>query len=371
MMSSMASGRSTATVQGALAVIAMSVALVACSQEGPSKQGGSNQAFTITIDGSSSVYPISEAAGEAFQTAQKGRVRVTVGESGTGGGFRKFCRDEVHVQGASRPILAAEIDACRAAGVNFIELPIAFDALSVVVNPQNPIKEITVADLKKIWEPEAQGRITNWRQVNPSFPDLPLTLYGPGTASGTFDYFTEAVVGKAKSSRSDFQPSEDDNVLVQGLSADRGGLGYFGMAYYIENKERVRALAVSYEGKPAVYPTAEAVQAGQYQPLARPLFIYVNAKALERPPVRAFVDYYLANAATLASQVGFVGLPASAYAVAEERVGQKLVGTGFGGVQDVGGNISEVLARPLVDVIAAAPAAQAAPETPAPATPKK
>jgi phosphate transport system substrate-binding protein len=347
---------------GVAAAAAGVLALTGCGPAAAPNGGGGTQMFTVIVDGSSTVYPISEAAGEAYQRDQAGRVRVTVAESGTGGGFRKFCRDETHVQGASRPILAAEIEACRAAGVSFIELPIAFDALSVVVHPENPLKDISVDDLKKIWAPEAQGQITNWRQVNAAFPDLALSLYGPGTASGTFDYFTEAVVGKAKSSRNDYTPSEDDNVLVQGLSSDKGGLGYFGMSYYTENRARVRALGVSYKGGAPVYPTAETVQSGAYQPLSRPLFVYINAKALNVRPVQAFVDYYLANAAKLATDVGFVPLPANAYQIAADRVAKRQTGTGFGGVQDVGGNIDEVLARPLVD---APPAPTTAPAEPA------
>lgn len=344
-------------MSAALAATVLGVlGLAACSPAGEGGSSGGAQMFTVVVDGSSTVYPISEAAGEAYQRDQAGRVRVTVAESGTGGGFRKFCRNETHVQGASRPILAAEIEACRAAGVTFIELPIAFDALSVVVHPDNPLKDITVDDLKKIWAPEAQGKINNWRQVNPAFPEMSLTLFGPGTASGTFDYFTEAVVGEAKSSRSDYTPSEDDNVLVQGLSSDKGGLGYFGMSYYTVNKTRVRALGVSYKGGAPVYPTAETVQSGAYQPLSRPLFVYINAKALDVRPVQAFVDYYVKNAAKLATDVGFVPLPDNAYQIASERVSKRQIGTGFGGKQDVGGNITEVLARPLVEAPPAAPA---------------
>jgi phosphate transport system substrate-binding protein len=194
------------------------------------------------------------------------------------------------------------------------------------------------------WQP-----ITNWRQVDPSFPDQSIGLYGPGTASGTFDYFTEAIVGKAKASRTDYTPSEDDNVLVQGITSDRGGLGYFGMSYYTANKTRVRALAVSYKGGPAVYPTAETVQSGQYRPLARPLFIYVSAEALDKPPVAAFVNFYLENAPALAAHVGFVPLSARAYDIGKDRVARRMTGTAFGGVQDVAGDIEEVLSRPLLD----------------------
>jgi phosphate transport system substrate-binding protein len=310
-------------------------------------QGRGN--FTVIVDGSSTVFPISEAAGEAFMAANKG-VRVTVAESGTGGGFRKFCRGETHVQGASRPITASEMGNCNNSGVSYIEIPIAFDALSVVVHPSNPIKEISVEDLKKIWQPEAQGRITNWKQVNAAFPDQAMSLYGPGTASGTFDYFTESVVGRAKASRSDYTPSEDDNVLVQGVSDDRGAMGYFGMAYYLANKDKVRALAVKNPKGKFVYPTADAVKKAEYVPLARPIFIYVNASSLGRKPVRDFVNYYLTNGASLAKKVSYVELPANAYQVGLARVAKKETGTAFGGKNDIGASIDEVLSRKLVKV---------------------
>ena len=329
-----------------LAAVA-ALALAGCGQSGQPSQGGKGGVFTVIVDGSSTVYPISEAAGEDFQRKSAGRVRVTVAESGTGGGFRKFCRGETHVQGASRPILAEEMAACKAAGVDYVELPVAFDALSVVVHPENPVQSITVDELKMIWAPEAQSTITNWKQVNPKFPDLPLALYGAGTASGTFDYFTEAVVGKAKSSRSDYTPSEDDNVLVQGISSDKGGLGYFGMAYYTENKERVRALAVSYKGQPPVLPSEATVLAGAYAPLSRPIFIYVSATALNRRPIMEFVTAYLDSAPEFAKSVGYVPLPASAYEVGKARVEGRQIGTAFGGKQDIGDTIEKVLARPL------------------------
>lgn len=310
-----------------------------------------NQVFVVSVDGSSTVYPISEAAAEGYMRDAQVMLRASVGESGTGGGFKKFCRNELHVVGASRPILARELESCRKAGVTFIEIPIAFDALSVVVHPDNPVTEITVDELKTIWAPDSQGKVNRWQDVNARFPDTPLTLYGPGTASGTFDYFTEAVVGKAKASRSDYTPSEDDNVLVQGLSADRGALGYFGMSYYTENKDKVRALAISYKGGPAVYPTAETVQSGAYKPLARPLFIYVNADALRLEPVATFARFYVDNAAKLATQVGFVPLSPRAYDVARQRIDRRLTGTGFNGKQDVGGDIDEILERPLSNAI--------------------
>ncbi len=206
----------------------------------------SQSVSTIKVDGSSTVFPITEAAAEEFQKAQRGRVRVTVGVSGTGGGFKKFCRGETDISGASRPILQKEMDQCKAAGIRYLELPVAYDALTVVVNPQNSwAKNLTVAELKKMWEPGAQGKVNNWNQIRQGFPNAPLKLFGPGANSGTFDYFTEAVVGKSKSSRGDFTASEDDNVLVQGVARDKNALGYFGYAYYAENQNKLKAVPVN------------------------------------------------------------------------------------------------------------------------------
>jgi phosphate transport system substrate-binding protein len=337
-------GRLALGATAALAIAAAAFGVAQAQQKAAAGRG----VFTIIVDGSSTVFPISEAAGEAFQQQMQGRVRVTVAESGTGGGFRKFCRGETHVQDASRPILASEMAACQNAGVRYIELPIAFDALTVVVHPSNPVRSITVDELKKIWAPEAQGRVTNWRQVNPSFPNLALSLYGAGTASGTFDYFTEAVNGKAKASRTDYQPTEDDNVTVQGVSGEDGAMGYFGMSYYLENTSRVRALGISYQGKPPVLPTPQTVENGTYVPLARPIFLYVNVSALSRPPVSQFVNYYLTNADALVRKAKYVPLPASAYQTGLQRVQRRQAGTAFGGKNDIGASITEVLSRPLV-----------------------
>jgi phosphate transport system substrate-binding protein len=302
-------------------------------------------AEVIKIDGSSTVYPITEAVAEEFQKAKKGAVNVTVGISGTGGGFKKFCRGDIDLSDASRPILKKEMEDCKANGIQYIELPVAYDALTVVVNPQNNwVKSLTVAELKKMWEPGAQGRITNWNQINPQWPDAPLKLYGPGADSGTFDYFTEAVVGKSKSSRGDFTASEDDNVLVQGVSRDKGGLGYFGLAYYLENQKKLKAVAID-GGKGPVLPSAQNVENGTYTPLARPIFVYVNTKSLERPEVREFVEYYLANAPKLVKEVKYVPLPADAYKIALEHLKNKKVGTVFGGESDVGLKIEELLKR--------------------------
>ena len=305
------------------------------------------QAFTIQIDGSSTVFPVSEAAAEGFQQQTNGRVRVTVGESGTGGGFRKFCRGETHISDASRPISASEMATCRAAGIQYVEIPVAFDALTVVVHPSNPLRSITVEQLRRIWQPEAQGQINNWRQVDPSFPDMGLTLYGPGTASGTFDYFTEAVNGRSRASRSDYTPSEDDNVIVQGVASNTGAMGYFGLAYYLENRSRLRALNID-SGNGPVEPSVANAENGSYAPLSRPMFIYVNAAALRRPQVQQFVQYYINNAARIANQVGYVPLPASAYQSYLQRAQQRTAGTAFGGRQAIGVTIQEVLARPLI-----------------------
>jgi phosphate transport system substrate-binding protein len=232
----------------------------------------------IKVDGSSTVYPITEAVGEEFQKLHPD-VKVVVGISGTGGGFKKFCNGETDISNASRPILQKEIDTCAQNGIEYIELPVAYDALSVVVNPRNDwVACMTVAELKKIWEPDAQGKITRWNQVRPEWPDAPLNLYGAGTDSGTFDYFTEAIVGKAKASRGDYTASEDDNVLVQGVANDQYALGYFGLAYYFENQDKLKAVAID-NGKGCVLPSEETVRNGTYQPLSRPLFIYVSRKA--------------------------------------------------------------------------------------------
>src|SRR5688572_587081 len=258
--------RSESTVKASPAAVVLIPLAVLLSGCGGSKEAGTAptgaEAPVIRIDGSSTVFPIAEAVAEEFQLDQRGRVRVTVGLSGTGGGFKKLCRGDVHIANASRPILREEMDVCRAAGIGFIELPIAFDAITVVVHPQNDwVKTLSVADLKKIWEPAAQATILRWTQVRPEWPDAPLMLFGPGADSGTFDYFTEAIVGKAKSSRGDFTASEDDNVLVQGVGNDRNALGYFGFAYYTENQSKLKAAPID-NGKGAVLPSAKTVEDG-------------------------------------------------------------------------------------------------------------
>jgi phosphate transport system substrate-binding protein len=316
---------------------------------------------TIKIDGSSTVYPVTEAVAEEYQKAKKGAVKVTVGISGTGGGFKKFVRGEIDISDASRPILAKEMDEAKKNGIEFIELPVAFDALTVMINPKNDwVDQLTVAELKTVWAPEAQGKITSWEQVRETFPDKPLKLYGAGSDSGTFDYFTEAIVGKAKASRGDFTASEDDNVLVQGISTDQNALGYFGYAYYAENKDKLKAVPiVDPKTRKAVLPSEEAVIAGTYQPLSRPIFIYVNKKSLERSEVREFVDFYLKNGADMAKEVKYVPLPGDAYTKGAERVAGMKTGTVFGGEAEVGVTVEELFKRELSNTPKAPAAAPA------------
>ena len=299
----------------------------------------------VKVDGSSTVYPITEAVAEDFQKSKKNAVKVTVGISGTGGGFKKFCRGETDISDASRPITKKEMEDCKAAGIEYMEFPVAYDALTVVVNPKNDwIKSMTVAELKTIWEPGAQGKITSWKQVNPAWPDRPLKLFGAGADSGTFDYFTEAINGKSKASRGDFTASEDDNVLVQGVARDIGSLGFFGFAYYEENKDKLKAVPiVDKEGKPAVAPSIKTVIDGSYQPLARPIFIYVNAKSVDRPEVKEFVEYYMKNAEKLTKEVKYVPLPAKAYDYNLDHFAKRVKGTKFGGENKVGLTIEDLM----------------------------
>ena len=305
------------------------------------------QAQVVKIDGSSTVFPITEGVAEDFQKAKKNAVKVTVGISGTGGGFKKFCRDEIDIANASRPILKKEMEACKAAGVEYYELPVAFDALTVVMNPKNSfLKQITVEELKKMWEPAAQGKITRWNQVNPAWPDAPIKLFGAGADSGTFDYFTEAINGKSKASRGDFTASEDDNVLVQGVSQDVNAIGYFGYAYYAENQARLKAVPiVEKAGKPAVAPSEKSVLDGSYQPLSRPIFVYVNVKSMAKPEVKEFVEYMMKETPKIAKEVKYVPLPAKAYSTNLEHLAKGKKGTVFGGQAEVGITIDELLAR--------------------------
>lgn len=333
------------TMRAATAAIAI-LALGACGGESSAPSAGSS-GEQISIDGSSTVYPLTEAAAEGFTRTARGGARITVGESGTGGGFGKFCRGETQLSNASRPISSEEMAECAAAGVTYIEIPIAFDGISVVVHQSNPVNNITMAQLRQMWEPAAARTITRWNQIDASWPATTLQLFGPGTASGTFDFFTEAVNGKGGASRTDFTPSEDDNVIVQGVIGNPGSVGYFGYAYYEQNRERLKALSID-----GVAPSPESIEAGTYA-LSRPMFVYVNAEALRRPQVRRFVDYYIQNIAELAPRVGYVPLPASAYETYITRIAEGQVGTAFGGHNEVGLSISELVARPLSSEAAA------------------
>jgi phosphate transport system substrate-binding protein len=273
----------------------------------------SDMTGSIKIDGSSTVYPITEAVAEEFRGVSP-KVKVTIGVSGTGGGFKKFSRGETAISDASRPIKQQEADACAANGIQYIAIPIAYDGLAVVANPANDwVDALTVAELKTIWEPAAQDKITNWSQVRKGFPDAKLTLLGPGTASGTFDYFTKAINGKEGASRGDYMPSEDDHVLVQGVAGDKTALGFFGLAYYLENMDKLKLVGVD-AGNGAVLPSIESVKSGSYSPLSRPIFIYVSSKAIVQPEVIEFVEFYLKNAGDLVADVGYIPLPKEEYA---------------------------------------------------------
>ncbi len=318
------------------------VKLAALAVAGAVAAGTGYAQSLVKIDGSSTVFPVTEAVAEEFQKANK-NLRVTVGISGTGGGFKKFCRGETDISNASRPITANEMKNCREAGVQYIELPVAFDALTVVVNKDNPLKEIAIEDLKKMWEPGAQGKVMKWNDANPAMPNAPLALFGPGADSGTFDYFTEAVTGKSKSSRGDFTASEDDNVIVMGVSRNKNALGFFGYAYYEENKDKIKGLPISWKGGKAVAPSGPNVLNGTYQPLSRPIFIYVNAKSLARPEVKAFAEYFMKEAPKLVAEVKYVPLPAKAYEYNLSALQNGRIGTKMGGENKVGLTIEELM----------------------------
>ncbi|MBD2339801.1 PstS family phosphate ABC transporter substrate-binding protein [Calothrix sp. FACHB-156] len=307
----------------------------------------STKVTAIKIDGSSTVYPITQAIAKEFQTTkQQNKSEVVVNFSGTTGGFEKFCAGETDISNASRPILKSEMEACNKNGVRYFELPIAFDALTIAVHPQNNwAKDITVAELKKIWEPAAEGKITRWNQVRASWPDRPLNLYGAGKKSGTFDYFTEATVGKVRASRNDYTASEDDSILVENISKDPNALGYFGYSYYEENQSKLKAVAVN-NGKGAVLPSRQTVEKAQYQPLSRPLFIYANFESSQKKPaVREFLDFYLRNAPKTAIAVGYVPLPDEAYNLDYVHFNKGKVGTVFEGEAELNLTIGELLRK--------------------------
>jgi phosphate transport system substrate-binding protein len=335
----------TRILRHALCVPAV-LALAACGGGRSSEQ--TTATSVVKVDGSSTVFPITEAVAEEFQKTQAG-ARVTVGSSGTGGGFQKFCSGETDISDASRPITAAELDACGKGGIEFIELPIAYDGLVVVVNPKNTwVQSMTVAELKKLWEPAASNKVTHWSHIRDGWPDREIHLFGAGVDSGTFDYFTEVIVGKAKQSRGDYTSSEDDNVLVQGIAGDELALGYFGLAYYEQNKDRLKVVAID-DGKPdngegPIVPSQETVRGGTYRPLSRPLFIYVSTKSFSRPEVKAFTDFYMEKGHTLAREVGYVPLHEREEQLVRERYKAGTKGTMFAGAKP-GQTLESLLAQ--------------------------
>ena len=326
--------------------------LAACGQSAQDARTGgapgSSVSTLVSLDGSSTVFPISEAVAEEFQKVEKG-TKVTVGISGTGGGFQKFCRAETDISDASRPISATEVEACQKAGVEYIELPIAYDGIAITVNPKASwVDKITVAELKTLWAPDAQGKVTKWSQVRKGWPDREIHLFGAGVDSGTYDYFTEAVNGKAKASRGDFTSSEDDNVLVQGIGGDELALGFVPFAYYEANQGKLKLVPIDdgkkENGDGAILPSAQTIKDGTYQPMSRPIFIYVSKKANDKPEVQKFVNYYLTNAEKLVREVGYVPLGADIYKLVSDRYAKKTTGSAFAGKNTVGVTLDQLLA---------------------------
>ena len=309
---------------------------IGCGRGGTDGAPGSAQPQqVIRVDGSSTVYPIAEAVAEEYQRANAGS-KVTVGISGTGGGFQKFCRNEIDIADASRPIKPTEVEACAKSGIAFIELPVAYDGIAVVVNPKNTwATSMTVAELKKLWEPAAQGTIKRWNQIRPDWPDREIHLFGAGVDSGTFDYFTEAIVGKEDQSRGDYTSSEDDNIIVQGVAGDELALGYFGFAYYEENQGKLKLLGIDdgdeTNGSGPIQPSPQTVKDGSYRPLSRPVFIYPTVKALERPEVLGFIDFFLSKGVPLVREVGYIPLADGEYDLVRKRLADRKTGSMFEG----------------------------------------
>lgn len=302
------------------------------------------QTATVTVDGSSTVFPISEAYAEEFQ--KETGTRVTVGLSGTGGGFKKFCRGETDVTGASRPIRGEEIELCKTEKIEYIELPVAMDGLAVIVHPDNTwAKCMTVAELKTMWEVKAQGKINNWKQANAEFPDAPLRLFGAGTDSGTYDYFTLAINGKEHESRGDYTATEDDNITINGVAGDKNALGFLGLAYLEENRNKVKAVAIKQADGSCVEPTVETAGNGKYQPLARPLFMYINKAKLDRPEVLAYSNFMMdpKHGVELVAEVGYVPLPDNAFDMGKAKIAARKTGTFFAGGSKVGVSIQDLL----------------------------
>lgn len=307
------------TAKRRLTLLALALALSACDNKPTAR---------VRIDGSSTVFPITEAVAEEFRN-ERSDIRVTVGVSGTGGGFKKFVLGETDINDASRPIKPSEIAKCKAKSIGFIELPVAYDGLSVVVHPENDwLDYITVEELRAVWKPESA--VKTWKDVRASWPDRPIKLFGAGTDSGTFDYFTEVIVGKARACRSDYTASEDDNVIVTGISGNKDALGFFGFAYYKENKDRLKIAPIKNGEAAPVAPSVESIEDGTYAPLSRPVFIYVSTSAAGRPEVKAFIDFYLDQAPALVGQVGYVALPAALMGQVKARFAALKTGTMFG-----------------------------------------
>jgi len=346
--------QSTGFLAGVLALT-----LAACGGGAPTDEPAADDAATddatgetaeggvegdVLVDGSSTVFPISEAMAEEFMAANPD-ARVTVGVSGSGGGFKKFCAGETDISNASRPIKESEIELCAENDIEYIELPVAYDGLSVVVNTANDWATCLKPDqLTTMWEAAAEGSVDNWNQIDPEYSDRALSLYGPGTDSGTYDYFVEALLGE-DGSRGDFTASEDDNIIVQGVQADEGGLGFFGFAYYEENADTLTAVEIENSAGECVLPTTETIADGTYNPLSRPIFVYVSKAAIdEKPQVQAFMDFHLAaENADLVTEVGYVGLPEEILTKAKERLAEKTVGSIYEGGSSVGVSLKEKL----------------------------
>jgi len=323
-----------------------------CALAGGSLMTTASAAERVLADGSSTVFPITEAAAEKFQNETD--YDMTVGVSGTGGGFSKFCRGDTDISGASRPIRPGEREKCKNNDIQYYEIPVAMDAMAVMVNPDNDFVDyLTVKELKKIWEPEAEGEITRWSQVRDEWPNREMVLYGPGTDSGTYDYFTAAIIGEGQSSRGDFTPSEDDNVLVQGIANNPNSLGFFGLAYYEENKDLLKAVPIAYEGSDPVEPSVETAESGEYQPLTRPLFMYVKKSSYaNKESVQAFVNDYMLNAEVMRSlvdEVGYVRLPEKAFELSEEVFAEDKTGTAFQSGSKIGVSIQDLLKAEKAD----------------------
>ncbi len=335
-------------ILAAVVITAIVLLAAACSPSEETTDPGRYTSLSgdIPIDGSSTVFPITEAVAEEFGDLTGGNVRAVVGISGTGGGFKKFCANDTVISDASRPIKQKEVDQCAAAGIEYIELPVAIDGLSVVVNPDNDFVEcLTVEQLNMIWKPESEGVVTHWNQVDPSWPNEEIKMYAPGVDSGTFDYFTEAINGDGGVSRGDFVASEDDNVLVQGVSGDRYSIGYFGYAYYVENQDKVKVVAID-GGNGCIAPTDDAINNGSYAPLSRPLFIYVRSDAAQEDHIAEFVRYYLSDhGQELAASVGYIPFPQEVYDLALNLFNAGSTGTVFGGENAYKGPVADGLTR--------------------------